>query len=67
MTLYEKILKYDNSSLNALYYENKSITFNKLLSNIRKLVTYYKKKGIKKGDVVTVVLPTFGVPRSIKL
>ena len=63
MTLYEKILKYDNSSLNALYYENKSITFNKLLSNIRKLVTYYKKKGIKKGEVVTVVLPN--IPLSV--
>lgn len=63
MTLYEKIAKYDNSKLNALYYEKHTISFNLLLSNIRKLVTYFKNKGIKKGDVVTVVLPN--IPASV--
>jgi len=63
MTLYEKILKYENSKLNALYFEKKNISFNKLLSNIRKLVTYFKNKGIKKGDIVTVVLPN--IPTSV--
>ena len=38
MTLYDKIKIYENSNLNALYYENKSISFDKLLSNIRKLM-----------------------------
>ena len=63
MTLYEKILKYDNSKLNALYYVDKKVSFIQLLSNIRKLVTYFSKKGIKKGDIVTVVLPN--IPSSI--
>lgn len=63
MTLYEKILKYDNSKLNALYYVDKKVSFIELLSNIRKLVTYFSKKGIKKGDIVTVVLPN--IPSSI--
>ena len=63
MTLYDKIKIYENSNLNALYYENKSISFDKLLSNIRKLMNYFKSKGIKKDDVMTVVLPN--IPSSI--
>ena len=63
MTLYDKIKIYENSNLNALYYENKSISFDKLLSNIRKLMNYFKSKGVKKDDVLTVVLPN--IPSSI--
>ena len=34
MTLYDKIKIYENSDLNALYYENKSVSFDNLLINI---------------------------------
>lgn len=63
MTLYDKIKIYENSDLNALYYENKSVSFDNLLINIRKLMNYFKSKGIKKDDVVTIVLPN--IPSSI--
>ena len=65
MTLYESILKYENEGLNALYFENKSITYKQLLINIRKMITYLKGKGIKKGDIVTVVLPN--IPSTVYL
>ncbi len=60
-TLYESILKFENSSLSALYYENKTITYKKLIENIKKLVSYLRDKGIKSGDVVTTVLPNLPI------
>lgn len=63
MTLYEKILKYNDQDLNALYFENKTITYKTLLTNVRKLVSYFIDKGIKKGQVITVSLPN--IPSTI--
>ena len=63
MTLYDKIKNFENSGVNALYFENKNITYKTLLSNIRKLMSYFRSKGISKGDVVSVVLPN--LPSSI--
>ncbi len=57
MTLYEKISKYENSGYTALYYENKKISYKTLMRNIRKLANYLSERNIKKGDVVTLVLP----------
>lgn len=60
-TLYQSLFKYNESSITALYFENKKYSFKQLLINIRKMVSYLKEKGIKKGDVVTVVLPNIPV------
>lgn len=64
-TLYEAILKYNHSQVNAIYFENKKISFQKMLINVRKMVSYLKAKGIKKKDVVTIVLPN--IPTTIYL
>lgn len=63
MSLYENIRLNMNDSLVALRYENKEITYKKLVSNINKLITYFKESGLKKGDVVTIVLPN--IPSSV--
>ena len=60
-SLYQSLLKYKNSNVTALYFENKKYSFSKLICNIDKMVTYLKNKGIKKGDVVTSVLPNVPV------
>lgn len=62
-TLYESIKKYEDSSLNALYFENKTITYKKMISNIKKMISFFKVHGVKQGDVVTVVLPN--IPSTI--
>ena len=61
MNLYERILNYNNSDINALYYNNKSISYKQMMINIRKMANFLSLKGIKKGDVVTVVLPNIPV------
>lgn len=65
MTLFESLLKYKNCKHKALYFSNKSISFEKLIFNIQKMVNYLRQSGIKKDDVVTVVLPN--VPVTIYL
>ena len=60
-TLYQSLLKYNDSKITALYFENKKYSFKQLLINVRKMVTYLKVKGIKKNDVVTIVLPNVPV------
>lgn len=60
-TLYEEIAKFENSGLTALYYENKKFSYKELISNIRKMVNYLRSCGIKKGDVVTTVLPNLPI------
>ena len=57
-TLYESLIKYNNSDVTALYYENKKYSFSTFLSNVRKMVTYLKNQGIKENDVITIVLST---------
>lgn len=60
-TLYQSLLKYNDSKITALYFENKKYSFKQLLINVRKMVTYLKEKGIKKNDIVTIVLPNVPV------
>lgn len=62
-SLYDNIKKYENTSLNALYFENKSVSYKKLIINIKKMISYFIKHGINKNDVVTLVLPN--IPISI--
>lgn len=61
MKLYENILKYNNSEVNALYYNNKCISYKELMINIRKMANFLYENGINKDDVVTVVLPNIPV------
>lgn len=56
-TLYQSLLKYEDTKLTALYFENKKISYKTLLLNVRKMISFFKNKGIKKGDVVTTALP----------
>lgn len=60
-TLYQSLLKYNESKITALYFENKKYSFKQLLINVRKMISYLKEKGIKKNDVVTIVLPNVPV------
>ena len=60
-TLYQSLLKYNNSDVTALYYENKKYFFSTFLSNVRKMVTYLKNQGIKENDVITIVLPNLPI------
>lgn len=60
-TLYQSLLKYNNSGVTALYYENKKYSFITFLSNVRKMVTYLKNQGIKENDVITIVLPNLPI------
>ena len=63
MTLYDKISNCSDGELIAMHYEKKNISYNRLLINIRKLMSYFKNKNIMAGDVVTVVLPN--IPSTI--
>ena len=62
-TLYDSLLKYKDTKLKALFFNNKEITYKKLISNIEKMISFFKEKGIKKDDVVTLVLPN--IPSTI--
>ena len=62
-SLYDSIKVYENTSLTALYFENKTITYKKLIANVKKMISYFQAHGIKQGDVVTVVLPN--IPATI--
>lgn len=60
-TLYQSLLKYNNSDVKALYFEGNSYTFKQLLVRVRQAAAYLKDKGIHKGDVVTTVLPNLPI------
>lgn len=62
--LYESI-KSNESKNTALFFENKKISYRDFNKNIRKSMTYLKKVGIKKGDIVTLVLPN--IPANVYL
>lgn len=62
-TLYDSLLKYKDTNLKALYFENNEFTYKTLINNTQKMMPFFKEKGIKKGDVVTLVLPN--IPSTI--
>ena len=64
-TLYSSLLKYEHSNGAALYFENKTVSFKELITNIKKTVSYLRDKGISAHDVVTVALPN--IPVSVYL
>ena len=63
MTLYEKIKQYENTSLTAVRYEGRDISYGKMLSYVRRAARFLLDSGIKEGDVVTVALPN--VPANV--
>lgn len=65
MTLYEKIFNENKFDLSrpALYYEEKTISYEALFSNVKKMMSFFSSIGIKRRDTVTVVLPN--IPATI--
>lgn len=61
MTLFDSLLKYSDCNHNAIYFENKKISFKELVINVKKMINYLKQSGIKENDVVTIVLPNLPV------
>lgn len=60
-SLYERLLLQEHSPSPALYYEKKRISFPEALRRVRQLIGYFRRLGVKKGDVVTVSLPNIPV------
>lgn len=60
-SLYECLLKNQNSPSPALYYEKKRISYPEVIRRVRQLIGYFRKLGVKQGDVVTVSLPNIPV------
>ena len=54
---------YKESNDVAIYYKNKKISYKDFYNNVLKLATFFERLGIKKGDVVTLVLPN--IPQCI--
>ena len=60
-SLYERLLKNQNSSSPAIYYEAKRISYPETVRRVQQLIGYFRRLGVKKGDVVTVSLPNIPV------
>ena len=55
--MYNSLTKHQHRDAPALYFGQKTVTYPDLLGNIRKMASYYRRLGVKKGDTVTVSLP----------
>ena len=55
--MYNSLLKHEHRDAPALYFGDKTVTYPVLLGNIRKMASFYRCLGVKKGDTVTVSLP----------
>ncbi|MGN1295906.1 MAG: class I adenylate-forming enzyme family protein [Bacilli bacterium] len=64
-TLYENIFRYEKSNNTAIYFDKKTISYQEMCRNIRKMISFLKDKGIKENDVITIALPN--IPTSIYL
>lgn len=60
-SLYDCLLKNQNSPSPALYYEKKRISYPEVIRHVRQLIGYFRGLGVKKGDVVTISLPNIPV------
>ena len=56
-TLFRQIEQFKNSNLSAIWFNDKDYSYDYLIRYTKKLAEYLKNGGIKKGDVITVVLP----------
>ena len=61
--MYRSLLRHEGSQLVAIRFENKEVTYKELLTNIRKMVSFCRRLGVREGDVVTLSLPN--VPTGI--
>lgn len=55
--MYRSLSQHKKNGSVAVYFEKKAISYRELHRNIRKTVGFFKKLGVKEGDVVTVSLP----------
>ena len=55
--MYRSLLKHENKTTVAIRFENKEISYETLLTNIRKMASFFRRLGVKEGDVVTLALP----------
>lgn len=60
-SLYECLLKNQNSHSPALYYEKKRISYPEVIRRVGQLIGYFRSLGVKQGDTVTVSLPNIPV------
>lgn len=56
-SLYEAVLRNASSASPAIYFENHAISYPQLLSNVRRMMNYFRRLGVQSGDMVTVSLP----------
>ena len=56
-SIFDRIIDYRGSDKVAIYFKKHNITYKKLYKNVLKMSNYFTEIGIKKGDVVTLVLP----------
>ncbi|MBQ3003400.1 MAG: acyl--CoA ligase [Clostridia bacterium] len=61
--MYKSLLRNASSDAPAIYFQNKTITHREMHKNIRRMIAYFAKLGVREGDVVTVSLPN--IPSSI--
>ncbi|MBQ2253920.1 MAG: acyl--CoA ligase [Clostridia bacterium] len=61
--MYRSLLRHASSEAIAIRFENKEVTYKELLANIRKMVSFCRRLGVREGDVVTLSLPN--VPTGI--
>ncbi len=64
-TLYKSIKRYEDSGLNAVYFEKEEISFATLLLRVERMAQYLGECGVREGDVVTVALPN--LPQTVYL
>ncbi len=64
-TLFGAVSRHENSGRTALYFENKRISFKKMILNIRRAVSYLAECKIGAGEVVTMALPN--IPQTVYL
>ena len=56
-SIFDTIYTHKDSNKVAIYYKKHSITYKCFCNKTLRLVTFFKTIGIKKGDIVTLVLP----------
>lgn len=56
-SIFDKINEYKDSNKVAIHFKGRDITYGELCENVLKMANYFINIGIKKGDIVTLVLP----------
>ncbi len=56
-SIFDRVIDYKDSDKVAIYFKKHNITYKKLYKNVLRMSNYFVNIGIKKGDIVTLVLP----------